>query len=442
VKALAANVSDLGNPGLVIDLRRGAQQSVKRETPAIRKSAADQKRTRSHAKEEPAMVRDMPRAMLRVALIASVMAAGAAMTTPLHAQSKVYIPAVLELSGAGAVSGTNFRDGMLMAIDEINAKGGILGRKIDTPLLDTQSDASVSRAQIQKVLDNDPYVILGPVFSGSVLVDMALTQNAEIPEIVGGEAAAITQKNDPYVFRTSFGQQFSMPKIANYIRDGVKAKTVAVIWVNNDFGKGGRDTFVKEMAARDIKVVADVSTESGQADFSADVVKINGANADAIFVYLNEEESARFLREAKKQGVKAPLIGETTLLGQKVIDLAQGAAEGVRGHVGLTVDAPIPAVQDFAARFKKRYNYVCDHNGIKGYTSVYFIKYVTEKIGKFDGKLFAKTLHGLTITPKDEPGVLMEASFDNNGDIDRESFLGEVVDGKQKIVAVLPKLGK
>ena len=212
--------------------------------------------------------------MFRSGIFAAVVVAGLGLTSPLFAQSTVYIPAVLELSGAGAVSGTNFRDGMLLAIDEINAKGGILGRKIDTPLLDTQSDAGISRAQIQKVLDNNPYVILGPVFSGSVLVDMALTQQAEIPEIVGGEAAAITQKGDPYVFRTSFGQQFSMPKIANYIRDGVKAKTVAVVWVNNDFGKGGHDTFLKEMAARNIKVVADDSTESGQADFSADVVKI------------------------------------------------------------------------------------------------------------------------------------------------------------------------
>ena len=66
--------------------------------------------------------------------------------SPLHAQSTVYMPAVLELSGAGAVSGTNFRDGMLMAIEEINAKGGILGKKIDMPLLDTQSEAGVSRA--------------------------------------------------------------------------------------------------------------------------------------------------------------------------------------------------------------------------------------------------------------------------------------------------------
>ena len=380
--------------------------------------------------------------MSRLSLFAAVLAAGLGMAASAFAQSTVYIPAILELSGAGAVSGTNFRDGMLLAIDEINGKGGVLGRKIETPLLDTQSDAGISRAQLQKVLDNNPYVVLGPVFSGSVLVDMALTQQAEIPEIVGGEAAAITQKNDPYVFRTSFGQQFSMPKIANYIRDGVKAKTVAVLWVNNDFGKGGRDTFIKEMAARNIKVVADISTESGQADFSADVVKIKGANADAIFVYLNEEESARFLREAKKQGITAPLIGETTLLGQKVIDLAQGAAEGVRGHVGLTVDAPIPAVQQFADRFKKRFNYACDHNGIKGYTAVYIIKHVTEKMGKFDSKLFAQTLHGMTITPQDEPGVLMEVSFDQNGDLDRESFLGEVVNGKQKIVATLPKLGK
>jgi branched-chain amino acid transport system substrate-binding protein len=380
--------------------------------------------------------------MFRSGLLATVIAACISFTGPVFAQSTIYIPAILELSGAGAVSGTNFRDGMLLAIDEINAKGGILGRKIETPLLDTQSDAGISRAQVQKVLDNKPYVIIGPVFSGSVLVDILLTQQAEIPEIVGGEAAAITQRNNSYVFRTSFGQQFSMPKIANYIRDGIKAKSVAVLWVNNDFGKGGRDNFVKEMNARNIKVVADVPTESGQADFSADVVKLKAANAEAIFVYTNEEESARFLREAKKQGIKAPLIGETTLLGQKVIELAQGAANGVRGHVGLTVDAPMPAVKEFAERFKKRFNYVCDHNGIKGYTAVYFIKHVTEKMGKFDSKGFATTAHGLTITPQQEPGILMEASWDKNGDIDRESFIGEVVDGTQKIVDVLPKLGK
>ena len=118
----------------------------------------------------------------------------------------------------------------------------------------------------------------------------------------------------------------------------VKTNIQALVTTYNDF-----QSIVKELTARDMKVVADVSTEPGQADFAADVIKVKGANADAVFVYLNEEESARFLREAKKQGLNKPLIGETTLLGQKVIELAGDAANGVKGHVGLTVDAPLPA---------------------------------------------------------------------------------------------------
>jgi branched-chain amino acid transport system substrate-binding protein len=233
-----------------------------------------------------------------------------------------------------------------------------------------------------------------------------------------------------------------MPKIANYMRDGVKAKSVAVVWVNNDFGKGGRDNFTKEMASRGIKVVADLSTESGQTDFAADVVKAKAANPDAIFVYTNEEESARFLREARKQGIAVPLIGETTLLGQKVIDLAGDAANGARGHVGLSADIPVPAVQEFKTKFNAKFKYVPDHNGIKGYTGVYAAAYATTKLGKFDRKALAKSLHGMTITPKDEPGILLETTWDNKGDIDRISYIAEVINGKQTITSELPKLGK
>jgi branched-chain amino acid transport system substrate-binding protein len=370
-------------------------------------------------------------------LLTGVLVLGAA-----QAQQTVNMPIVIELSGAGAVSGTNFRDGALMAIDEVNAKGGILGRRISSPVTDTQSNPGISRAQVQKAIDSDPYVILGPVFSGSVKVNMVLAQQAEIPQFTGAEAAEITQLGNDYIFRTSFGQQVSMPKMANFIRDGIKARSVAFLWVNNDFGKGGRDAFFKEMAVRNIKVVADVSTESGQVDFAADVVKLKAANADAVFIYTNEEECARVLREARKQGVKVPLIGETTLIGQKVIDLAGEAANGAKGHVALTADAPIPAVTAFRDKFQKRFNYLPDHNGIKGYTAVYAVKHATEKIGKFDRKLLAKTMHGLTIKPEQEPGILMEVTWDAKGDIDRISFLAEVIDGKQKVVQILPKLGK
>jgi len=174
-------------------------------------------------------------------------------------------------------------------------------------------------------------VLFGPVYSGSAIVTQTLAKQHEIAEFTGGEAANLTQQKNPYIFRTSFGQQFSMPKIANYMRDVVKARKIAVFWCNDDFGKGGRDTFITEAKARGLEIVADLSSENGQADFAADVVKAKGSGADAMFIYLHEEENARLLREIRKQGVTVPLIGETTLLNQKVIELAGEAANGVKG---------------------------------------------------------------------------------------------------------------
>jgi branched-chain amino acid transport system substrate-binding protein len=100
-------------------------------------------------------------------------------------------------------------------------------------------------------------------------------------------------------------------------------------------------------------------------------------------------------------------------------------------------------VKAFGERFQKRFKYKPDHNGLKGYTAVYAMKYVTEKkLGKLDRKALAKTLHGLTISPREEPGILMETSWNDVGEIDRISFLAEVVNGQQRIAKILPKLGK
>jgi branched-chain amino acid transport system substrate-binding protein len=366
----------------------------------------------------------------------------AAMAMPAAAQQgPVKIAGLVELSGTGTTSGTNFNDGVKLAVKEINAAGGVLGRKLEYTPMDTQSQPQVAKALAVKAIDDGVYAVMGPVFSGSILVSMAETRRAEIPNFTGGEAAAITQQGNPYVFRTSFTQATAMPKVARYLKDTVKAKTVAVMWVNNDFGKGGRDVFMKALEPQGIKVVADISTDPGQLDFSGAVLKAKQANADALFVYTNEEESARALRELKKQGYDKPIVGETTLTGQKVIELAGESANGAIAHVGLTADAPLPAVKAFSQKFQQEYKYKPDHNGLKGYSAVYVLKAVTEKIGKFDPKAFAKAMHGLKLSAKEYPGVLMDVSFDQNGDLDRESFMTKVVDGKQEVIAVLPAAG-
>ena len=358
------------------------------------------------------------------------------------AQQTVKIVGLVELTGTGTTSGTNFDNGIKLAVKEINAAGGILGRKIDYQAFDTQSNPGVSKGLAQKAADDGAYVVMGPVFSGSILVSMAETRRAEIPNFTGGEAAAITQQGNPYIFRTSFTQASAMPKIANYIRDKVKAKNVDVIYTNNDFGKGGRDLIVKALESRGIKVASDISTEPGQVDFSSPVLKARQSNSDAVFVYTNEEEAARLLRELRKQGYNKPVIGETVLTSQKVIELAGESANGAVAHVGLTADAPQATVRKFDEAYQREFKSRTDHNGLKGYSGIYIVKAVTEKIGKFDPKAFAAAMHGISLSAKDHPGILLDVSFDVNGDLDRESYMTRVVGGKQVVSDILPPVNK
>src|SRR5437660_2324550 len=375
---------------------------------------------------------------MKSTLLAGALLAFAAATSA-HAQA-IKLADVAELSGGGATDGTKWNTGIDLATEEINAKGGVLGRKLEVTHADSQSNPGVARAQVQKALDGEPYVLLGPGYSGSVKVTAPLAAEAGIAQIMGGEAAELTQAGNKFLFRTSFGQQSSMPKVAKYINDELKAKSVAIVWVNNDFGKGGRDVITKEFAKYNIKVAADISTEAGQADFAADVSKIKAAAPDAVFVYVNGDESARMLQELERQAITVPLMGETTLVGQKVVELAGDAANGARGHVGRTTDAPVDLIKAFREKFVKKYNYVPDHNGLKGYLAIYMVKATTEKMGKVDAKAFADNLHGLTIKAASEPGILMDVTFDEKGDIDRQGFLVEIVDGKQVVKQVVRKV--
>lgn len=354
------------------------------------------------------------------------------------AQDKIQLPCLCELSGPGAVSGSNYRDGAHLAIDEINAAGGILGSQIEMTDYDTQSDPQVSRALAQKAIDGGAYAIIGTVFSGSTIVNMLVSQQAGVPQLTGSEAPNITTQGNPYIFRTSSSAAKGVPALTAYFKDTLKVTKIGVAWVNNEFGKGGHDVFIKEMETAGIEVVADVPSEQGQADFAADVSKLKESGAEAVFVYLNEEESARFLKEAKKQGLAAPLVGEVTLTGQKVIDLAGDAANGAFAHVGLTTGADVPSIKEFAAKFQAKYGRDTDHNGIKGYIAVYAVKYATELAGSIDRQALADKLHNLTLDVATYPGMLLTTTWDDKGEMSRESFMTEVKDGKQVVIGTVP----
>lgn len=364
---------------------------------------------------------------LTLALSASAMAA-----------DTVKIANIAELSGNGAAAGTVWRDGIIMAFEEINAAGGILDKQVELIQYDSQTDPQTSRAMVQKAIDEGAYVLMGTVYSSSTVVNMLVAKRNGYPQFTGSEAPKITQLGNPYIFRTAFGSQKGMPKLGAYLKDELKVKKVAIAWVNSEYGKGGRDAFTKVMETIGIEVVVDIPSEAGQADFATDVVKVKNSGAEAVFVFMTEEESARFLIEADKQDLGLPTVGDTVLASQKVIDLAGKSAEGVLGHVGLTADAPIEAITKMATKFETKFGYRPDHNAIKGYIGAYTIKYVTEMNGEFDRQKLADKMHGLCLTAKEYPAMLMDTCWDDAGELSRGSFLVKVKGGKQIISRVLP----
>ena len=372
---------------------------------------------------------------LVLAFLASISFGAIAQQTP------VLFYGIMELSGTGATPGTNFDNGVKLAVKEINAAGGILGRKINYVSSDTQTNPTVAKAVAQKAIDDGAYVVLGPVHSGSMIVSMGETrqrgshqfhgwrsrghyaagQSLRVPHVVhagdiDAETGALHQRsNESEVNRHRFHQQ--------RFRQG---------WARRDgqgFGgagyQGRRRYLDRSRSGRFLWArLEDQAKRRGCA-----VCLPDGG------------EGARLLRELKKQGFDKPIIGETTIIGQKVIELAGPAADGILGHVGLTPDAPQATVKAFDEKYSKEYKQRTDHNGMKGYSAVYIVKAMTEKLGKFDSKALAAALHGAKISAKDNPGVLLDVSFDQKGDLDRESFIVKVVGGKQQVIATVPPVG-
>src|SRR5262245_54807411 len=118
---------------------------------------------------------------------------------PASAQGPVKLAIVAEITGGGAPSGTMWRDGVLLAAEEINRKGGILGRPLETFVMDTQTDPPTSVAVIRRAINDRPFAILGTVYSSSTVANMDIARQAGVPQISGSESVLVVQKGNPNI---------------------------------------------------------------------------------------------------------------------------------------------------------------------------------------------------------------------------------------------------
>jgi branched-chain amino acid transport system substrate-binding protein len=358
------------------------------------------------------------------------------------AQSSIKLPIVVEVTGGGASVGAMWRDAVTMAIEDLNRKGGVLGMKLETSVQDTQTDPPTSVAVIRRVLNDKPFAIFGTVYSSSTVANMDLARQAGVPQFTGSESIIITQKGNDNIFLTSFTQDTGMAKFVRWLTEDEKAEKIALIWVNNAFGKGGHDMFVQFMKERGKTPVVDISTEVQQADFTPELTRVRGSGATHVFMYSHEEESARFMIQLRKMGLQIQPVGETTLCTQTTITPGGAAVNGARCHVGLVASAPQPAMVEFGRRFQEKYGRVPDHNAYKGWIGVHMLKAAAQRVGAWDQAKVRACLHNNLFTTAEEPGLLMDVWVNEKGSVDRESFIVEVKDQKPTVLKTVGMLGR
>ncbi len=356
------------------------------------------------------------------------------------ASAQVSIAVPIEQSGAGAVVGLRWIRGVEMAVADINKAGGILGKKVETFTLDTKTEPPVAVAAIRKAVEQKPFVIMGPIYSGSALACMGVSRDAGIPHFVGSESPNIGKQSNPYIFMTTNNSENATRMVVDWLTNVVKAKKMGIVYANNDFGKAGRDALMKLLQPRGVQFVADIAAEQGQTSFSGEISRIKTAAPDSLFVYLNEEESARALRQIKEAGLdkQMRLIGSTTLMNVDVIRLAKDAVNGVEGFIGETYAAP--ALKALNDRYVAQYKELPDHNFFKAYMGMMTVKAVADETKSFDQKKFSDKLHNSTLCVKEHPEILMDVHYLENGDLERPGFVVKVVEQQHTIVNTLTPL--
>jgi branched-chain amino acid transport system substrate-binding protein len=353
----------------------------------------------------------------------------------------VKLPIVAEITGGGASVGAMWRDAVNLAVEDINKKGGVLGMKLETSVQDTQTDPPTSVAVMRRVLNDKPFAVFGTVYSSSTVANMDIAKQAGVPQFTGSESIIITQKGNDNIFLTSFTQDTGMAKMVRWLLDDLKAEKIALVWVNNAFGKGGHDMFVQFLKERGKTPVVDISTEVQQADFTPELTKVRASGATHVMVYNHEEENARFMIQLRKMALTVEPVGETTLCAQTTITPAGGAVNGSRCHVGLTAGAPVPLMVDMNRRFQEKYNRVPDHNAFKGYIGVHMLKAAVQRVGSWDQAKVKACLHNNLFTTSEEAGLLMDLYVNEKGSLDRPSFIVEVKDGKSVVAKTVGMLG-
>ena len=298
----------------------------------------------------------------------------------------IKIGGIAPLSGAVAVYGVECTNGVNLAVEEINAAGGINGKKIAYIAEDDEGDPAKSVNAYKKLTTQDGIrMIIGSLTSGCTI---ALTSSAQAQGVIqiapAATAEAVTDAGN-YIFRTCFIDPFQGSIGGKFAAVNLGKKNAAILYdIGNDYSVGLQENFVKEFTKNGGSIVAMESYSTGDKDFNAQLTKIKAANPDVVYLPDYYGTVALIAKQLRNQGIDAPIIGADGWDG-----LTDNAGDEVlNGFYSnhYAADSSDPAVQAFVKNFKAKYGKEPNAFAALGYDSMYLLKDAILKAGTTDAK--------------------------------------------------------
>lgn len=352
---------------------------------------------------------------------------GSASTTG-SSGDEIVIGEVGSLTGGEATFGMSTRDGIALAVEQINAAGGVKGKKLRVITLDDQGKPEEAATAVTKLITQDKVsAILGEVASTRSLAMAPIAQQHKVPMITPSSTnPQVTQKGS-YIFRVCFIDPFQGLVMAKFARNTLKIKKAAILRdIKNDYSVGLANVFTTEFKKLGGEVVVDQSYSAGDADFKSQLTSIKTKSPDAIYVPGYYTEVGLIARQARELGIKAPLLGGDGWDSSKLTEIGGEALNGSYFSNHYTPDDVSPVVQKFIADFKSKYNVVPDGLAAMGYDAAM----VLADAYKRAKSLSNEDVRDALAATKEYPGVTGKITIDKNRDAQKSAVVIEVKDGK------------
>jgi branched-chain amino acid transport system substrate-binding protein len=342
------------------------------------------------------------------------------------------------LTGKEAAFGVATRKGIMLAIEELNAKGGALGRQLEYLVEDIQSKSGQSGTAVKKLISRDKVaVVLGANASSNSLEAAPICQNAKVPMMaISSTNPKVTEIGD-YIFRICFIDPFQGAVLAKFAHESLHAKRIALLTsTDSPYSVGLSNVLRERFTALGGEVAAEQRYAEGDKDFRAQLTAIRAANPEVIAATGYYSEAALICKQARELGLNVPVIGGDGWEAPQLVELGGKAVEGCYYSTYFSAENNAPEVQAFVQRYKARWNgETPEAVSALGYDAIYLIAAAMTKAGTTD----EPALRDAIAATKNFAGVTGRTTIDANRNSEKAAVMLVVRNGKaQFFEAVQP----